>query len=71
MNNLKFTLSIIFATFILFALALPVFAVDYNPGVTVGQYIKYGNFSGNGQGFETFNNYGLLNYKSPVFQANK
>jgi hypothetical protein len=59
-NNLKFPLSIILATVILFALALPVFAVDYNPGVTVGQYIKYGNFSGNGQGFETFNDYGLL-----------
>ena len=60
MNNLKFPLSIILATVILFALALPVFAVDYNPGVTVGQYIKYGNFSGNGQGFENFNDYGLL-----------
>ncbi len=60
MKNLKFPLSIILATVILFALALPVFAVDYNPGVTVGQYIKYGNFSGNGQGFEAFNDYGFL-----------
>ena len=60
MNNLKFPLSILLATVILFALALPVFAVDYNPGVTVGQYIKYGNFSGNGQGFEAFNDCGLL-----------
>ena len=60
MNNLKFPLSIIFATVILFALALPVFAVSYNPGVTVGQFIKYGNFSGNGQGFEAFNDYGFL-----------
>ena len=39
---------------------LPVFAVSYNPGVTVGQFIKYGNFSGNGQGFEAFNDYGFL-----------
>jgi hypothetical protein len=58
--NFKYSLSIIFATVILIALALPVFAVDYNPGVNEGQYIKYGNFVGNGQGFETFNDYGFL-----------
>ena len=60
MYNLKFPLSIIIATVVLFALVLPVFAVDYSLGVTVGQYIKYGNFNGNGQGFEAFNDYGLL-----------
>jgi hypothetical protein len=59
-KNLNFLSSIILVTVILFALALPVFAVDYTPGVTVGQYIKYGNFSGNGQGFEAFNDYGFL-----------
>jgi hypothetical protein len=42
------------------ALVLPALAVDYTPGVTVGQYVKYGNFSGNGQGFEAFNDYGFL-----------
>ena len=26
----------------------------------MGQYVKYGNFSGNGQGFEAFNDYGFL-----------
>ena len=60
MPNFKYLLIIIFATVILSALALPVFAVDYNPGVTSGQYVKYGNFIGSGQGFETFNDYGFL-----------
>jgi hypothetical protein len=60
MNNYKFLLSTLLAFVILGALVLPVFAISYNPGVTVGQYIKYGNFSGNGQGFEAFNDYGFL-----------
>jgi hypothetical protein len=58
--NFKYLLAVIFVTVILIALALPVFAVEYNAGVTVGQYVKYGNFSGNGQGFEVFNDYGFL-----------
>ena len=53
-------MSIIFAALILLALALPVFAVGYTPGVTAGQYVKYGNFSGSGEGFEGFNDYGFL-----------
>jgi hypothetical protein len=60
MSNHKFLLSAIFVFVFLSALVLPVFAVSYNPGVTVGQFIKYGNFSGNGQGFEAFNDYGFL-----------
>jgi hypothetical protein len=60
MNNYKFLLSAIFVFVFLSALVLPVFAVSYTPGVTVGQFIKYGNFSGNGQGFEAFNDYGFL-----------
>jgi hypothetical protein len=60
MNNQKFLLSVLFVLVFLSALVLPVFAVSYNPGVIVGQYIKYGNFSGNGQGFEAFNDYGFL-----------
>lgn len=60
MSNHKFLLSAIFVFVFLSALVLPVFAVSYNPGVTVGQFIKYGNFSGNGQGFEVFNDYGFL-----------
>jgi hypothetical protein len=42
------------------AAVLPALAADYAPGVTAGQYVKYGNFSGNGQGFEAFNDYGFL-----------
>jgi hypothetical protein len=59
-TNYKILLSIIFTIAILGSLTLPVFAIDYNPGVTLGQYVKYGNFIGNGQGFETFNDYGFL-----------
>ena len=51
----KFSLSLIFVVFILAALVFPVSALDYNPGVIVGQYVKYGNFVGSGQGFESFN----------------
>src|SRR5665647_3359344 len=60
MKNYKFLLSAIFVFVFLSALVLPVFAISYNPGVIVGQFIKYGNFSGNGQGFESFNDYGFL-----------
>ena len=60
LSHLKFLLSLIVATVILGALALPVFAVQYNPGVTAGQYVKYGNFVGSGPGYEFFNDYGFL-----------
>jgi hypothetical protein len=54
----------ILATFVALAvlatLALPVFAQDYNLGVTVGQYVTYGNFVGVGPGFESFNDYDWL-----------
>jgi hypothetical protein len=60
MSNHEFLLSTLFVLVFLSALVLPVFAVFYNPGVTIGQYIKYGNFSGNGHGFEVFNDYGFL-----------
>ena len=71
MNNHKFLLSAIFLFVFLSALVLPVFALSYNPGVTVGQFIKYGNFSGNGQGFEASTITVSYNSKSLVFQANK
>ena len=35
-------------------------AASYNPGVTVGQYVKYGNFVGVGPGAEAFNDYNWL-----------
>jgi hypothetical protein len=59
-SNIKYSLCLFFAAFILLALALPVFAIGYSPGVAVGQYVKYGNFSGSGEGFEGFNDYGFL-----------
>ena len=40
--------------------ALPVFALQYTPGVAVGQYVKYGNFVGTGPGVEAFNDYDWL-----------
>jgi hypothetical protein len=60
MLNRKSLLPFIFATVLLSSLTLPVFAVDYNPGVTVGQNVKYGNFIGIGQGFEAFNDFSFL-----------
>jgi len=38
-------------------LVFPVFALEYNPGVKAGQYVKYGNFVGTGIGVESFNDY--------------
>ena len=60
MSNFKILTALIFAALLLTALAVPVFAVTYNPGVTTGQYVKYGNFVGSGPGFEDFNNYDFL-----------
>ena len=60
MSNIKYSLFLFLVAIILLALALPVFAIGYNPGVTAGQYAKYGNFSGSGEGFEGFNDYGFL-----------
>ncbi len=51
----KLLSSVIFSALILAAITLPVIAVDYNVGVSIGQYVKYGNFVGSGQGFESFN----------------
>ncbi len=61
MSNFKFLSSLVVALVILVALALPVFAIQYNPGVTEGQYVKYGNFVGSGPGYESFIDYGFLN----------
>ncbi len=61
MSSLKHVLSFGIAGIILVALVLPVFAIQYNPGVSSGQYVKYGNFAGSGPGYEAFNDYGFLN----------
>jgi len=41
MLNLRLSVSLLLGAILLTGLALPVFALEYNPGVTVGQYIKY------------------------------
>ena len=59
MSKLKLFTALL-TTVLLAAFILPVLALTYNPGVTAGQYVKYGNFVGVGPGAETFNDYGFL-----------
>lgn len=61
MSSLRNAILLIIVFVILSVLALPVFAIQYNPGVTPGQYVKYGNFVGSGPGYEAFNDYSFLN----------
>jgi hypothetical protein len=61
LSSLKHVISFIITVVILVALVLPVLAIQYNVGVTSGQYVKYGNFVGSGPGYEAFNDYGFLN----------
>ena len=56
----KFLLAYLLTIIIIAALTVPIFALDYNLGVTVGQYVKYGNFVGVGPGTEAFNDYNWL-----------
>ena len=60
MPNFKILIAAIFTALLLGAMAIPVFAVTYNPGVTTGQYVKYGHFVGTGPGFEAFSDYDFL-----------
>ncbi len=60
MLNYRLLIFILIGTILVTSVALPVFALAYNPGVTVGQYVKYGNFEGVGQGGESFNDYDWL-----------
>jgi hypothetical protein len=53
-------LTALLTTALLAALVFPVLALTYNPGVATGQYVKYGNFVGIGQGVESFNAYDWL-----------
>ena len=57
MHNYKVLIIPLSVILLLGALAFPVFALEYNPGIKVGQYIKYGNFVGIGPGVESFNDY--------------
>ena len=59
MSKLKFLTALLTAA-LLAAFVFPVLAVSYNPGVEMGQYVKYGNFVGVGQGVESFNDYDWL-----------
>ncbi len=59
MFKLKLLAALLFAA-LLAAFLFPVLALTYNPGVESGQYVKYGNFVGVGQGVEAFNNYDWL-----------
>jgi hypothetical protein len=61
LSSLKYVISFIITVVILVALVLPVLAIQYNVGVTSGQYAKYGNFVGSGPGYEAFNDYDFLN----------
>lgn len=59
MSKLKL-FTVILITALSAAFILPVLAQTYNPGVTAGQYIKYGNFVGVGPGAEAFNDFAFL-----------
>jgi len=61
MPNFKFSFIVLLLAVLLAAFASIVFAVDYNVGVSEGQYVKYGNFVGVGAELEIFNDYDWLN----------
>lgn len=56
----KFLLASLLTIIIIASVTVPIFALDYNLGVTIGQYVKYGNFVGIGPGTESFNDYDWL-----------
>jgi hypothetical protein len=56
LNSKTIFITLTLSLLIFSTIAIPVFAVNYNPGVSPGQYIKYGNFIGIGSGLEAFNN---------------
>jgi hypothetical protein len=53
MSDLKLGIALVLTCALLMTLAVPVLAVDYNPGVSVGQWVEYGKFVLDGQGTET------------------
>ena len=66
----KFILSLSIVPFILFALVIPVLGIQYSPGVTSGQYMRYGNFVGRGPGYESFNDYSFINLQVTSYLRN-
>jgi hypothetical protein len=72
MFNHKFLIACLLTTFLFVALSLPAtFALEYTPGVTTGQYVKYGNFIGNGPGVESFNDYNWLKIEITSVSGNE
>jgi len=49
MSGLKLGIALVLTCVLLMTLAVPVLAVDYNPGVSVGQGAEYGNYVMDGQ----------------------
>jgi hypothetical protein len=60
MSVFKFITSFLLAIIVSAVFILPVYALEYNPGVAAGQYVKYGNFVSSGPGFESFRDYDWL-----------
>jgi hypothetical protein len=56
MSNFKVFTILIFAFILLSGIAVFASAATYTPGVSTGNYVKYGNFVGSGPGLEDFNN---------------
>jgi len=55
MANLKLGIAVVLAFVVFVAYVAPIWAVDYNPGVSVGQWVKYGNIVATGTGTEELN----------------
>jgi hypothetical protein len=55
MSNVKVKIAVALALVVLVAYVAPAWAVDYNPGVSKGQWVKYGNFVGYGSGSKELN----------------
>lgn len=53
MPNLKSKIAVALALFVLASFVAPIWAVDYNPGVSAGQWVKYGNFVVSGSSFSS------------------
>ncbi len=60
MSTIRLVFAVFLATVFLTVVSVPVFALQYSPGVASGQYVKYGNFVGAGPGEETINNTSLV-----------
>lgn len=60
MTKFKIITMLLSTVFLMGIFVFPVIAIDYNPGVAKGQYVKYGNFAGIGSGVESFNDYDWL-----------